>query len=110
MPSPAGRLDVEQSALDGQAGIAHAMADLAVIAECYPTPPADPWNERLVHENLACIEAEQAERRLRANPRLETGSLRVEGEPVVACWLARAALCRPRIPQVASVLGRWGES
>jgi DNA polymerase III delta prime subunit len=56
-PTGAGKTTVamEASRLLGEAGMAHAMVDLAVIAECYPTPPADPWNERLVHENLACM-------------------------------------------------------
>lgn len=39
------------------AGIPHAMVDLAVIGGCWPTPPGDPWNEELIHRNLACMSA-----------------------------------------------------
>jgi hypothetical protein len=38
-----------------QAGIPHATADLAVIGHCWPEPPDDPWNEELIHRNLACM-------------------------------------------------------
>jgi hypothetical protein len=37
------------------ADIAHAYVDLAHIAACWPTPADDPWHERLVHRNLACM-------------------------------------------------------
>jgi hypothetical protein len=45
----------EASWLLGQAGIPHAMVDLAVIGGCWPTPPDDEWNEELIHRNLACM-------------------------------------------------------
>jgi hypothetical protein len=45
----------EASWLLGQAGIPHAMADLAVIGGCWPTPSDDKWNEELIHRNLACM-------------------------------------------------------
>jgi hypothetical protein len=37
------------------AGIAHAYVDLAQIGACWPTPADDPWQERLLHRNLACM-------------------------------------------------------
>lgn len=45
----------EASGLLSDANIAHALVDLARIGACWPAPPDDPWNERLVHRNLACI-------------------------------------------------------
>jgi hypothetical protein len=45
----------EASRLLRQAGISHAMIDLAVIGGCWPTPPDDRWNEELIHRNLACM-------------------------------------------------------
>lgn len=45
----------EASGLLRQAGIPHAVVDLAVIGGCWPTPPDDPWNEELIHRNLACM-------------------------------------------------------
>lgn len=45
----------EASRLLQQAGIPHAMVDLAVIGACWPTPPDDRWNEELIHRNLACM-------------------------------------------------------
>ena len=56
-PTGAGKTTVamEASRLLGEAGLPHALVDLGVIAECYPTPPGDPWNERLMHENLASM-------------------------------------------------------
>jgi hypothetical protein len=45
----------EASRLLGQAGVPHATVDLAVIGGCWPTPPDDPWNEELIHRNLACM-------------------------------------------------------
>jgi hypothetical protein len=32
-----------------------AFVDLAVIGRAWPEPVDDPWNERLVHTNLACL-------------------------------------------------------
>ncbi len=37
------------------ANLPHAIVDLAVIGECWPPPADDPWNERLVHRNLAAM-------------------------------------------------------
>jgi hypothetical protein len=45
----------EASRLLREAGIPHAMVDLAVIGTCWPTPPDDPWNEDLIHRNVACM-------------------------------------------------------
>jgi hypothetical protein len=45
----------EASWLLCQAGIPHAMVDLAVIGGCWPAPPDDQWNEELIHRNLACM-------------------------------------------------------
>ena len=45
----------EASWLLRQAGIPHAMTDLAVIGGCWPAPPGDEWNEELIHRNLACM-------------------------------------------------------
>jgi len=38
-----------------EAGIAHALVDLAGIGLCWPAPADDPWHERLLHRNLACM-------------------------------------------------------
>jgi len=38
-----------------QAGVPHAVVDLATVAMCWPPPDDDPWNERLVHRNLAAM-------------------------------------------------------
>jgi adenylylsulfate kinase len=56
-PTGAGKSTVaaEAARLLEEAGIPHAMVDLAVIAQCSPRPADDPWNERLVHRNLACM-------------------------------------------------------
>src|SRR2546429_1155469 len=45
----------EAARLLSEAGIPHAMADLAVIGQCWPPPADDQWNEELIHANLACI-------------------------------------------------------
>lgn len=45
----------EAARLLEEAGVPHAMVDLHMIHECAPRPPDDPWNERLVHRNLACM-------------------------------------------------------
>jgi hypothetical protein len=38
-----------------EAGVPHAIVDLAVIGQCWPPPADDPWNERLIHRNLAIM-------------------------------------------------------
>lgn len=38
-----------------EAGIPHALVDLAHIGQCWPVPADDPWHERLLHRNLACM-------------------------------------------------------
>jgi dephospho-CoA kinase len=38
-----------------EAGIPHALVDLAWIGDCWPVPDDDPWNERLAHRNLASM-------------------------------------------------------
>jgi gluconate kinase len=48
-------IGAEVSRLLGDAEAAHAYVDLAVIGRGWPTPADDPWNERLIHANLACI-------------------------------------------------------
>ena len=45
----------EATRLLSDAGIPHAMADLAVIGACWPPPADDRWNEELIHANLACM-------------------------------------------------------
>jgi hypothetical protein len=45
----------EAARLLSEAGIPHAMADLAVIGACWPPPADDRWNEVLIHANLACM-------------------------------------------------------
>ena len=45
----------EAARLLSDAGIPHAMADLAVIGGCWPPPADDRWNEELIHANLACM-------------------------------------------------------
>lgn len=45
----------EASRLLAENGIKNAAIDLALIACCYPAPAGDPWNERLLHANLACM-------------------------------------------------------
>ena len=45
----------EAARLLSEAGIPHAMADLAVIGACWPPPADDRWNEGLIHANLACM-------------------------------------------------------
>ena len=45
----------EASRLLGEAGVPHAMVDLALIGRYWPPPPGDPWNEDLIHSNLACM-------------------------------------------------------
>jgi hypothetical protein len=38
-----------------EVNIPHALIDLAVIGQCWPAPNDDPWNERIIHRNLACM-------------------------------------------------------
>jgi adenylylsulfate kinase len=38
-----------------EAGVPHALVDLAGIGAAWPVPDDDPWNERLTHRNLACM-------------------------------------------------------
>jgi hypothetical protein len=45
----------ETGTLLREANIPHAIVDLAVIGRCWPPPADDPWNERLVHRNLAAM-------------------------------------------------------
>lgn len=45
----------EASRLLREAHIAAAAIDLAVIGSCWPAPPDDPWNEDVIHRNLACM-------------------------------------------------------
>jgi hypothetical protein len=45
----------EAARLLRDAGVAHALVDLAWIGQAWPVPTDDPWNERLTHRNLACM-------------------------------------------------------
>jgi hypothetical protein len=56
-PIGAGKSTVtaEAARLLREANIPHAMVDLAWIGQCWPVPAGDPWNERLIHQNLACM-------------------------------------------------------
>ncbi len=45
----------EASRLLREAGMPHALVDLAWIGQCWPVPADDPWQERLLHRNLACM-------------------------------------------------------
>jgi hypothetical protein len=38
-----------------EAGVPHALVDLAGIGAAWPVPDDDPWHERLIHRNLACV-------------------------------------------------------
>lgn len=38
-----------------EAGIPGAFMDLPALGNGWPAPPDDPWNERLIHANLACM-------------------------------------------------------
>ena len=38
-----------------EAGVPHALVDLAGIGAAWPVADDDPWNERLTHRNLACM-------------------------------------------------------
>jgi hypothetical protein len=56
-PVGAGKSTVANEAgrLLRELGVPHALVDLARIGQCWPVPAGDPWNERLIHQNLACI-------------------------------------------------------
>ena len=45
----------EASRLLRGAGVAAAAVDLAVIGQCWPPPHEDPWNDYVIHRNLACM-------------------------------------------------------
>lgn len=46
---------MEAARLLKTAQIPHALVDLAWSAVSWPRPPDDPWNERLMYRNLACM-------------------------------------------------------
>ena len=46
---------MEAARLLGEAQVPHALIDLAWTAVAWPAPRDDPWNERLLHRNLACL-------------------------------------------------------
>jgi predicted kinase len=56
-PVGAGKSTVaaEAARLLREANVPHAVVDLAWMEQCWPVPVDDPWNERLIHRNLACI-------------------------------------------------------
>jgi chloramphenicol 3-O-phosphotransferase len=56
-PVGAGKSSVGAAAsrLLREAGVPHALIDLAVVGDCWPAPADDPWNERVAHRNLACM-------------------------------------------------------
>jgi gluconate kinase len=45
----------EAASLLREAAVPHALVDLAQIECCWPVPDDDPWNERLIHKNLASL-------------------------------------------------------
>lgn len=45
----------EAARLLREANLPHALVDLAWIEQCWPVPADDPWNERLIHRNLASL-------------------------------------------------------
>lgn len=45
----------EAARLLREANAPHALIDLAWIEQCWPVPADDPRNERLTHQNLACL-------------------------------------------------------
>jgi adenylylsulfate kinase len=49
------------AALLHDAGMPHALVDLEQIERCWPVPDDDPWNERIIHKNLAAVWANFAE-------------------------------------------------
>src|SRR5262249_1795415 len=56
-PVGAGKTTIasELGTLLREANVPHAIVDMAVIARCWPPPADDPWNEQLVHRNLAAM-------------------------------------------------------
>ena len=56
-PVAVGKTTVAHEAVEllKSAGIPTAFADLPALGVCLPPPPDDPWNERLVHANLAAV-------------------------------------------------------
>jgi hypothetical protein len=56
-PVGAGKSTVagEAARLLREEGVPHALVDLARIGQCWPLPEEDPWNERLIHQNLGCM-------------------------------------------------------
>jgi adenylylsulfate kinase-like enzyme len=38
-----------------EASVSYAIVDLPRIGDAWPSSPDDPWNERLIHQNLACM-------------------------------------------------------
>jgi hypothetical protein len=56
-PVGAGKSTVanEAARLLREAGVPHALVDLARVGQAWPVPADDPWNERLTHQNLACM-------------------------------------------------------
>ena len=56
-PVGAGKTTIagEIGALLRDANLPYAIVDLAVIGESWPAPADDPWNERLIHHNLAAM-------------------------------------------------------
>ncbi len=56
-PVGAGKSTVadEAARLLREADVPHAVVDLARIGQSWPVPEDDPWNERLIHQNLACM-------------------------------------------------------
>jgi hypothetical protein len=45
----------EAASLLREAAVPHALVDLVQIECCWPVPDDDPWNERLIHKNLASL-------------------------------------------------------
>jgi predicted kinase len=56
-PVGAGKTTIasELGSLLREANVPHAIVDLAVIGRCWPPPADDPWNEQLIHRNLAAM-------------------------------------------------------
>ena len=56
-PVGAGKTTVaaEIGTLLREANLSHAIVDLAVIGWCWPPPAEDPWNDRLIHRNIAAM-------------------------------------------------------
>ena len=45
----------EAARLMREAHLSHAIVDLPQVGQAWPTPADDPWNERLIHQNLASL-------------------------------------------------------